>query len=62
MTKENNFKTYDRIMVVVCLIVLAMLLMTSCTTQRGTNYQDHLRTTPTQNWVTRDNGGCGWNR
>ena len=62
MKKENNFKTYDRIMGVVCLIALAMLLLTSCATQRHSNYQDHLRSTPAQNWVRNDNGGCGWNR
>jgi hypothetical protein len=42
------------------LIVWIMLLFSSCTTSRRSNYQDHLRSTPSQNWVRHDNGGCGW--
>ncbi len=43
-------------------IITAAALMSSCSTSRHSNYQDHLRSTPTQNWVRHDNGGCGWSR
>jgi hypothetical protein len=43
------------------LILWIMLLFSSCTTQRHSNYQDHLKSTHNNNFVTRDNGGCGWN-
>jgi len=41
-------------------IIAAAILLSSCGTSRHSNYQDHLRTTPAQNWVRHDNGGCGW--
>jgi len=41
-------------------IITAAVLMSSCSTSRRSNYQDHLRSTPTENWVRKDNGGCGW--
>jgi len=44
------------------LIALAIVSLASCATQRQSNYQDHLRSTPSQNWVRQDNGGCGWSR
>jgi len=42
------------------LIAAAIIALASCTTSRHSNYQDHLRSAPTQNWVRQDNGGCGW--
>lgn len=44
----------------VTLLALAIIALASCTTTRRSNYQDHLRSTPTENWVRKDNGGCGW--
>ena len=42
-------------------IILMVILMTSCSTSREYGYQDHLRTTHHKNFISRDNGGCGWN-
>jgi hypothetical protein len=60
MNRDEKFRTYDRIMAALVVITIVAMLLTSCTAQRGTGYQDHLRSTHTNNWVTRDNGGCGW--
>jgi len=43
-------------------IILMVIMMTSCSTSRGYGYQDHLRTTHHKNFISKDNGGCGWNR
>ena len=43
-------------------IILMVIFMTSCSTSRGYGYQDHLRTTHHKNFISKDNGGCGWNR
>jgi hypothetical protein len=42
-------------------IILMVIFMTSCSTTRDYGYQDHLRTTHHKNFISRDNGGCGWN-
>jgi uncharacterized membrane protein SpoIIM required for sporulation len=42
-------------------IILMVIFMTSCSTSRGYGYQDHLRSTHHKNFISRDNGGCGWN-
>jgi predicted small secreted protein len=60
MNRDEKFRTYDRIMAALVVITIVAMLLTSCTAQRGTGHQDHLRSTHTNNWVTRDNGGCGW--
>jgi hypothetical protein len=60
MNNDEKFRTYDRIMATLVLITLAILLLTSCTAPKRAGYHDHLRSTPTNNWVHRDNGGCGW--
>jgi uncharacterized membrane protein SpoIIM required for sporulation len=43
-------------------IILLVILMSSCATNKSSYYQDHLRTTHHKNFISRDNGGCGWNR
>ena len=58
---EENFRTYDKVGALIIGIILLVALLSSCATTRTSNYQDHLRTTPVQNWVRHDNGGCGWN-
>jgi len=60
MNRDEKFRTYDRIMAALVVITIAVLLLTSCTAPKRTGHQDHLRSTPTNNWVARDNGGCGW--
>ena len=60
MNNEEKFKTYDRIMAVLVALMIVAMLLTSCATTKRNGYQDHLRTTHTNNWVNRDNGGCGW--
>jgi hypothetical protein len=57
---KRNYHPFAQAIVLALCIVWAMLLLTSCGTSRRSNYQDHLRSTPTENWVRRDNGGCGW--
>ena len=58
MKKNYHSIAQSTIIVLICLWIT--LLMNACTTSRRSNYQDHLRSTPTENWVRRDNGGCGW--
>jgi hypothetical protein len=60
MDRQQKFRIYDSILAVIGIVAVIAALLSSCTTQRGTGYQDHLRSTHTNNWVTRDNGGCGW--
>lgn len=60
MNTNKNLDKYERIMSVICLIVLAVVLLSSCATSKQNNYQNHLRTTQHERWVKQDNGGCGW--
>ena len=60
MKKKATLFAQSTIIFLICLWIT--LLMNACTTTRHSNYQHHLRSTPTQNWVRHDNGGCGWNR
>jgi len=62
MDRQQKLRTYDNIIAVVVMAIIAAMLLASCTTQRGAGYQDHLRSTPSQNFVRHDNGGCGWSR
>ena len=41
-------------------IVLIVVLMCSCSTTQHSYYQDHLKTHHRNNFVNKDNGGCGW--
>ncbi len=43
-------------------IMLIIILLSSCATNKSSYYQDHLRSTHNHNFVKQDNGGCGWNR
>jgi hypothetical protein len=60
MKKAISIQTTTAWVVYIAAVILATMFMTSCSTSRRSNYQDHLRTAPTQNWVRHDNGGCGW--
>lgn len=42
-------------------IILMVIFMTSCSTTKHSYYQDHLKSTYHKNFISRDNGGCGWN-
>lgn len=42
-------------------IILLTVLLSSCATSKGNYYQDHLRSTHHNNFISKDNGGCGWN-
>ena len=44
----------------IAVFTIILSFFASCSTARRSNYQDHLRSTPTENWVRKDNGGCGW--
>ena len=41
-------------------IILMVIFMTSCSTTKHNYHQDHLRTTHHKNFISKDNGGCGW--
>lgn len=43
-------------------IILMVIFMTSCSSTQHSYYQDHLRSTHHKNFISKDNGGCGWNR
>lgn len=61
MNTEQKFRLYDRIIAVILGLIILSALFLSCTPSRHSRgYQDHLRSTPTDNWVRNDNGGCGW--
>jgi hypothetical protein len=60
MNIEQKFRLYDRILAVIIGLIILSAFFCSCSTSRHSNYQDHLRSTPTDNWVRKDNGGCGW--
>lgn len=60
MNIEQKFRLYDRILAVIIGLIILAAFFCSCSTSRRSNYQDHLRSTPTENWVRKDNGGCGW--
>jgi hypothetical protein len=61
MNRQDRLRKYDRIMSAVVVAIVLTMLLASCTAPRGLGYQDHLRSTPSNNWVRHDNGGCGWN-
>jgi biopolymer transport protein ExbD len=42
-------------------VILIIIMMTSCATTKSSYYQDHLKSTHHKNFVSKDNGGCGWN-
>lgn len=58
MKKKANAIAQSTITLLI--FVWVMLLLNSCSTSRPNNYQNHLRSTHHDNWVKRDNGGCGW--
>lgn len=60
MEIEQKFRFYDRIIAVILGLIILAAFFCSCSTSRHSNYQNHLRSTPTDNWVRKDNGGCGW--
>jgi hypothetical protein len=60
MNIEQKFRIYDRIIAVILGLIILAAFFCSCSTTRHGNYQDHLRSSPTHNWVRKDNGGCGW--
>lgn len=60
MDKQKKLKIYDSIVAVIGIIAIIAALLSSCTAPKRAGYQDHLRSTPTNNWIHRDNGGCGW--
>lgn len=61
MNIEQKFRLYDRVLAVIIGLIILAAFFASCSTSRhGSGYQDHLRSTPTENWVRKDNGGCGW--
>jgi hypothetical protein len=62
MNTEQKFRLYDRILAVIIGLIILSAFFMSCSAPRHGNYQDHLRSTPTDNWVRHDNGGCAWNR
>jgi len=62
MDRQQKLRTYDNVMAALVVLAVVAMLLSSCASTRNIGYQDHLRSTPTKNWVRHDNGGCGWNR
>jgi uncharacterized membrane protein SpoIIM required for sporulation len=63
--RENRFKFAEDMTafgLFILGIILVVILMTSCSTSRDYGYQHHLRTTHHKNFISKDNGGCGWDR
>jgi hypothetical protein len=63
--RENRYKFAEDITafgLFIIGIILMIIMLTSCSTSKDYGYQDHLRTSHHKNFVSRDNGGCGWNR
>lgn len=61
MKKTTSIQVAIGWMVYIALITLLISVSSCSSTRRGSGYQDHLRSTHNNNFVTRDNGGCGWN-
>jgi uncharacterized membrane protein SpoIIM required for sporulation len=63
MSNKNKFaEDLTSFALVILGIILVVILMSSCATNKSSYYQDHLRSTHNHNFVKQDNGGCGWNR
>lgn len=62
MDRQQKLRTYDNVMAALVVLAVVAMLLSSCASTRNTGHQDHLRSTPTNNWVRHDNGGCAWNR
>lgn len=63
--KENRYKFAEDMTafgLAVLIVLFLVILFTSCSSSSDIHYQQHLRTTHHQNFVSKDNGGCGWNR
>jgi hypothetical protein len=63
--KENRHKFAEDITAFALFIlgiILMVIFMTSCSSTKHSYHQDHLRTTHHNNFISKDNGGCGWDR
>jgi hypothetical protein len=63
--RENRFKFAEDMTAFglsVLFVILIVIMMTSCSTSKEYGYQDHLRSTHHKNFISKDNGGCGWNK
>ena len=63
MIKNCNSQINTMVFVYFVIVFFVVAALTSCSNQRHINhYQQHLRSTHHQNFISKDNGGCGWNR
>jgi hypothetical protein len=60
----KNVGSICRVIFVVFVAVVAIAMLSSCSSssQVGSGYQKHLRSTHHNNFIKHDNGGCGWSR
>jgi len=60
----KNVGSICRVVFAVLVIVIAAAMLTSCSSSSHVDYgyQKHLRSTHHDNFIKRDNGGCGWSR
>ena len=63
MVKNCKIQINTIVLVYFTIMFVVAAMLTSCSNQQHINhYQQHLRSTHHQNFITQDNGGCGWNR
>ena len=63
MIKNCNSQINTMVFVYFVIVFFVVAALTSCSNQQHINhYQQHLRSTHHQNFISKDNGGCGWNR
>jgi hypothetical protein len=63
MVKNCKIQINAVVLVYFALMFFVAAMLTSCSNQKHVNYyQQHLRSTHHQNFITQDNGGCNWSR
>jgi hypothetical protein len=58
--KNNSGNWLLMVYFVIAFVVAAMFTACSSTSKTGCSYNQHLRSTHHNNFINKDNGGCGW--
>jgi len=59
MDRHEKLRRYDNIMAVLVVIAVAAMLLTSCTTHRG-SYKSRAPVKTPENWSNAPSRECGW--
>jgi hypothetical protein len=58
--KNNSGNWLVMVYFVIVFAVAAMFASCTSTSKTGSAYNQHLRSTHHNNFINKDNGGCGW--